>query len=155
MSMRNVEYYNKKIGELPWDSKEREKYIDLLYAELIKIAPKLIDDAYSGFKISMSFSVPLPVESVDSALWQTLRKLFEEPPVIYVNKLLGFHIEASPEFYDLDIKRKRIVLKRYDLYFVGATSLDIEVPPKDVPLKWTVDAIIIDDLVKKVVIQAK
>ncbi|MCS7365985.1 MAG: hypothetical protein NDF54_11155 [archaeon GB-1867-035] len=155
MSMRNIIKYNDELSKLPFFSKERKKYEDLLYAELIKIAPKLIDDAYSGFKISMSFSVPLPVESVDSALWQTLRKLFEEPPVIYVNKLLGFHIEASPEFYDLDIKRKRIVLKRYDLYFVGATSLDIEIPPKDVPLKWTVDAIIIDDLVKKVVIQAK
>jgi len=152
MSMRNVEYYNKKIGELPWDSKEREKYIDLLYAELIKIAPKLIYDKLKGFELRITSKVGLNPDALSRALYRYFDEAFEEGMKVFQSK--DFYIITHPVVYDVDVYYQRMKMKEYLTYFEGNIELELSFTPEEVPLKWKIDSVIKNDQVYKVTIHA-
>ena len=152
MSMRNVENYNKKIEELPWSSKEREKYIDLLGAELIRLLPKIIYEKLKGFEIEITSRGGLNPNALSRALYRYFDEVFGEGIRILDSK--EFYVNVYPVIYDIDVYDTEMKIREYIADFVGAIEIEESFTPKEIPLKWKIDSAIKGGRVYKVTIRA-
>ena len=141
MSLAVIIELENKIRSLPFDSREREKYESLLEAEVIKVAPKLIRDAYRVFKIELRFNYTVDESDLERVIDRLIDEINEKTPYILELKDGKRKLaEITIKLYDwnIDLRRgsKAFEVKKYDVTYDGSVFFYTEVPAKDVSLKW-------------------
>ena len=148
MSWRNIKRYDEAIIKYYGEKEKKDKYIDLLQAEIIKIGPKLIADKIRGFKMIIENIPKVDEEAIERILFDFFRRLFNEGFYLICSEKID--IVLYPKIYDVELSIGKVKIERYLLRYSGAVDIEINFDSDEIPIEWQVEAKGRDDKVTRV-----